>query len=256
MLPDTSPTVRSRRRQRGPRYVARRTWVAWSSGKDSALALARVHGDPDLEVGGLLTTFDVASGNVPLHAIGLDLVRAQAEALRLPLHEVPLPTDSEELQAAALARALDLATKAGVDAVVFGDVHLGWIRERRERAMAGTGIDALFPLWGVPPAELALETVERGIHALIACVDAQAMSASWLGRRYEDFLNALPDSVDPCGENGEFHTFVAAHPGFDAPLDVRLGRVREHERYPSVELHLRHAHPETDREQLKSSDGP
>lgn len=214
-----------------------RVWVAWSSGKDSALVLARLHDDPTVDVVGLLTTVDAETDSIPLHRVPVGLVRAQAVALHCPVHLVPLTPDDAGQHHRAFSHMLAVAREAGVEAVAFGDIHLEWARQRRRDAMEGTGVDAMFPLWGVPPAELADEIIERQIDAVVTCVDSEVLGPEWLGRPYDhEFLTGLPSNADPCGENGEFHTFVTAHPLFDAPLDVHPGETHHDERYPWLDL--------------------
>jgi uncharacterized protein (TIGR00290 family) len=209
--------------------VTERTWVSWSSGKDSTLALAEAREDPSLEVVGLLTTLNRSADRVAMHAVRRELLVAQAEALGLPLHQVDLPWPcSYEEYDRLMTEAVATATAAGVTRMVFGDLFLADVRAYRENALAGTGVEPVFPLWDRPTGELARHMVERGIKATITCVDPRQLDRSFAGRPYDRaLLEELPDAVDPCGENGEFHTFVHDGPGFAAPLDVRVGEVVE-----------------------------
>jgi uncharacterized protein (TIGR00290 family) len=203
--------------------------MSWSSGKDSTLALAVAREDPDLEVVGLLTTLNGAADRVAMHAVRRELLRAQGTALGLPVHEVDLPWPCSNEEYESLMRAaIDAATGQDVSRIVFGDLYLEDVRGYRERALAGTGIEPVFPLWGRPTRALAGEMVDRGIRATLTCVDPRQLDASYAGRAFDRALLAdLPPSVDPCGENGEFHTFVHDGPGFAAPLDVRTGEIVE-----------------------------
>jgi uncharacterized protein (TIGR00290 family) len=203
--------------------------MSWSSGKDSTLALAVAREDPGLEVVGLLTTLNGAADRVAMHAVRRELLRAQADALGLPVHEVDLPSPcAHEEYEALMAGAVAAATSAGVTRMVFGDLFLADIRSYRERALAGTGIEPVFPLWERPTNALAVEMVERGIRATVTCVDPSRLDTSFAGRAFHGrFLSDLPEAVDPCGENGEFHTFVHDGPGFARPLAVRVGEVVE-----------------------------
>jgi uncharacterized protein (TIGR00290 family) len=209
--------------------MADRTWVSWSSGKDSTLALATAREDPGLEVVGLLTTLNTAADRVAMHAVRRELLLAQADAVGLPVHQVELPwpcrnEEYEELMRGALAA----ATADGVTRMVFGDLFLADVRAYREKALAGTGIEPVFPLWGRQTDELAGEMLARGVRATITCVDPRQLDAAFAGRSFgADLLADLPEHVDPCGENGEFHTFVHDGPGFAAPLEVRVGVVVE-----------------------------
>jgi uncharacterized protein (TIGR00290 family) len=209
--------------------VTERTWVSWSSGKDSTLALAEARAGPELEVVGLLTTLNRSAGRVAMHAVRRGLLLAQAGAVGLPVHQVelPWPCSNEEYER-LMTDAVAAATSAGVTRMVFGDLFLADVRAYREEALAGSGIDPVFPLWGRPTRELAGEMLDRGIRATITCVDPRQLDAAYAGRAFDrDLLADLPSGVDPCGENGEFHTFVHAGPGFAAPLDVRVGAVVE-----------------------------
>ena len=209
--------------------MTERTWVSWSSGKDSTLALAEARADPELEVVGLLTTLNRSADRVAMHAVRRELLLAQADAVGLPVHQVelPWPCSNEEYQR-LMSDAVAVARSTGVTRMVFGDLFLADVRAYREEALAGSGIEPVFPLWGRPTSELAVEMLDRGIRATITCVDPRQLDAAYAGRAFDrDLLADLPSGVDPCGENGEFHTFVHAGPGFAAPLDVRVGEVVE-----------------------------
>ena len=203
--------------------------MSWSSGKDSALALHEVREAGDVEVTGLLVTMNASADRVAMHDVRRTLVAAQADALGLPVHFVSLPwpcpnEDYERLMGAACAAAL----ADGATALVFGDLFLEDIRTYREQQLAGTGLTPLFPLWQRPTPQLAQRMIEVGIDAVVTCVDSRALDASFAGRSFDaDFLADLPDGVDPCGENGEFHTLVVSSPDFATPLDVEVGEVVE-----------------------------
>jgi uncharacterized protein (TIGR00290 family) len=208
---------------------ARRAWLSWSSGKDSTLALATAREDPGLEVVGLLTTINADAQRVAMHAVRRSLLAAQADALGLPLHvvELPWPCSNEEYEH-RMAAAVRAARGDGVTRMVFGDLFLADVRAYREQALAGTGLAPVFPLWGRDTAELAGEMVDRGVRATLTCVDPRQLDAGFAGRAYDaDLLADLPPGVDPCGEYGEFHTFVHDGPGFARPLAVRTGEVVE-----------------------------
>jgi len=202
--------------------------MSWSSGKDSALALAEAR-DSGVEVAGLLVTMNATSDRVAMHAVRRRLLEQQAAALRLPLHlvQLPWPCPNEDYER-LMTEALDAARADGVDTIVFGDLFLADIRAYREQQLAGTGITPLFPLWDRPTPELARYMLDVGIDAVLTCVDPKQLPAAYAGRRFDLALLAeLPAGVDPCGENGEFHTFVVDAPGFSAPLDVTVGEVVE-----------------------------
>ena len=204
-----------------------RALLSWSSGKDSAHALHVLRQDAAVEVVGLLTTVNAAANRVAMHAVRRDLLDAQAEAVGLPLLVVPLPFPCpNDVYEAAMAQALAEARERGIEAVAFGDLFLADVRRYREERMAGTGLVPLFPLWGRPTRELAFEMLAAGLHARITCLDPRVMPAALAGREFDrELLEALPAGVDPCGENGEFHTFAWDGPAFARPLLVRGGEV-------------------------------
>jgi len=204
-----------------------RVLLSWSSGKDSAYSLHVLRQNVEVEVVGLLTTVNAAANRVAMHAVRRDLLDAQAEAVGLPLLVVPLPSPCpNEVYEAAMAQALDEARERGVEAVAFGDLFLTDVRRYREERMAGTGLVPLFPLWGRPTRELALEMLAAGLRARISCLDPRVLPPALAGREFDrELLEALPAGVDPCGENGEFHTFAWDGPVFARPLPVRGGEV-------------------------------
>lgn len=201
--------------------------LSWSSGKDSAWTLHVLRQQPDVELVGLLTTFNEAADRVAMHAVRRELAERQAAATGLPLWSVPLPSpcSSEEYEArmrALIAR----AQAAGVAQVAFGDLYLEDVRAYRVRMMAGTGIEPVFPIWCAPeqtPA-LARRMIDAGLRAVLTCVDPRQLDPRFVGRSFDAGLLAeLPAGVDPCGERGEFHSFCHAGPMFEAPIPVRLG---------------------------------
>lgn len=206
-----------------------RAWVSWSSGKDSALALHETLAADEVDVVGLLTTVNTTANRVAMHAVRRELLDAQAAALGLPLHVVELPWPcSNEVYEQQMRTALAVARDVGVTQVVFGDLFLEDIRAYRETALAGSGITPTFPLWGRPTDEVAARILEVGIRAVLTCVDPRQLSADLCGRWYDETLLAeLPAGVDPCGENGEFHSFVAASPDFDRSITVEVDVVVE-----------------------------
>jgi uncharacterized protein (TIGR00290 family) len=205
-----------------------RVLVAWSSGKDSAWALEtlRRQGTP---VSALLTTINEAADRVAMHGVRRALVEAQAESLGVPLWTVPLPwpcTNGE--YEARMAAACRRAVAEGFDRIAFGDLFLRDIREYRERTLAGSGLTPLFPLWDIPTALLARDMIEGGLRARISCLDPKVLDPSFAGREFDGHLLAeLPPGVDPCAENGEFHTFAYAGPMFRRPIPIVAGEVVE-----------------------------
>jgi len=204
-----------------------RVLLAWSSGKDSAFALHVLRKRDDVEVVGLLTTVNETHDRVAMHAVRRTLLEAQAAAAGLPLTLVRIPHPcSDVAYEAAMGRALEEARASGVVGVAFGDLFLEDIRRYREEKMAGTGLRLLFPLWGRPTAGLAREMLDAGLKARITCVDPRVLAGSFAGREFDlPLLADLPAGVDPCGENGEFHTFAWDGPMFGRPVPVRGGEV-------------------------------
>lgn len=207
----------------------KRVLLSWSSGKDSAWALHLLSQRKEVRVVALLTTFNTSADRVAMHAVRRSLAQAQAERAGLPLWsvELPWPCPNAEYEK-LLANACRRARAEGIDAVAFGDLFLREIREYRERQMEGTGLELLFPLWDLPTAQLARDMIAGGIKAKVTCVDPRKLDRSFAGREFDAaFLEALPAGVDPCGENGEFHTFVYNAPCFSRPIDLESGVVIE-----------------------------
>jgi uncharacterized protein (TIGR00290 family) len=207
--------------------MRKRTWLSWSSGKDSAWSLYRLRQRSDIEVTGLVTTVNAQHQRVAMHAVRLSLLQAQAEAAGLPLHVVPIPSPcSNEAYEAAMCRLIEEAKEEGVTHMAFGDLFLEDIRAYRERQLAGTGISPLFPLWQIPTDGLAREMVGSGLRAVITCIDPRHLAPTFAGRTFDaSFLSDLPKGVDPCGERGEFHSFAVAGPMFKHPIEVQIGEV-------------------------------
>lgn len=206
---------------------ARPTWLSWSSGKDSAWTLhtLRREAAAGYEVRALVTTVTPRFGRVSIHGVRIELLRAQAAAAGLPLEIVELPSPCSNVQyEEAMAALVARAERAGVECMAFGDLFLADIRRYRERMLAPTPIEPIFPIWGRSTRTLAREMVDAGLRAVLTCVDPNRLDADFAGRVYDDaLLDELPDAVDPCGENGEFHTFATAGPMFRGVIDVRVG---------------------------------
>jgi uncharacterized protein (TIGR00290 family) len=203
--------------------------MSWSSGKDSTLALHVARQDLKVDVSTLLVTVNAEADRVAMHAVRRSLLEAQAKRLGIPLHVVEIPSPCpNDVYEARMATAMAEAKATGTERVIFGDLFLADIRAYREQALAGSGIEPLFPLWQRPTDALARQMLAAGIRAVLTCVDPKQLAPEFAGRQFDEALLAdLPPSVDPCGENGEFHTFVYDGPGFSSPIGVEVGEVVE-----------------------------
>ena len=208
-----------------------KVWLAWSSGKDSAWALHVVRQSAELEVTALLSTITEPFARVSMHAVREELVDAQARATGLPLLKVYIPSPCpNEVYEAKFGQILSVAKGEGVTGTVFGDVSLEDVRAYRERQLARVDMAAHFPLWGRNTTELAREMVASGLRAYLTCVDPRKIPPEFIGAAFDQtFLEQLPNGVNPCGENGEFHTFCWSGPMFDQPIPVQLGETVERE---------------------------
>jgi uncharacterized protein (TIGR00290 family) len=202
-----------------------KTLLSWSTGKDSAWALHLLRQRADIELVGLVTTINTAFDRVAMHGVRRALVEAQAEAAGLPLHVLPIPYPCpNETYEAVMGEFVARQIAEGVEAMAFGDLFLEDIRRYRETKLAGTGITPLFPVWGLDTVRLPRDMISAGLVAHIACLDPRKLPASLAGRRFDlDLLAELPAGVDPCAENGEFHTFACAGPMFRRPIPVTVG---------------------------------
>jgi uncharacterized protein (TIGR00290 family) len=212
--------------------------LSWSSGKDSAWALQLLRQQPDVQVVALVTTFNSHADRVAMHAVRRTLVEEQAERVGLPLWsvELPWPCSNEEYenQMRILCRH---ATAEGITAMAFGDLFLEEIRNYRIRQLQGTGLTPLFPVWQIPTDRLAREMIGAGVKARLTCLDASKLSKVFAGRDFDlELLRDLPVGIDPCGENGEFHTFVYDGPMFSKPLGVQAGEVIERDGFVFADL--------------------
>ena len=210
-----------------PNAARRKALIAWSSGKDSAWALHEVRRAGGYEVVGALTTVTDEFSRVSMHGVREDLLRDQLEAADLPGRIVripyPCPNDIYERE---MASALAAARADGITHMIFGDLFLQDVRAYRERQLAATGITPVFPLWQRPTAALAREMIGAGVQAHLAVVDLKKLQASFAGRRFDaGLIAALPAGTDPCGENGEFHTFVSAGPMMRRAIPVTVGEI-------------------------------
>jgi uncharacterized protein (TIGR00290 family) len=202
-----------------------KTLVSWSSGKDSAWMVHRLRARGDVEIAALLTTINADANRVAMHAVRVDLVQAQADALGLPLWQVPIPSPCpNETYERAMASAVQRAVNEGYSQIAFGDLFLEDIRRYREERLLGTGLTPIFPLFGSDTKALAREMIDGGLRAKLTCVDTRSLDKHFVGREFDKALIAeLPPGIDPCGERGEFHTFAYAGPMFRHPIAIDSG---------------------------------
>ncbi len=215
-----------------------KTLVSWSSGKDSAFALQEVRATDAYEIVGLLTTVTSAFRRVSMHGVREELLDAQVASLGLPCHKIWIPSPCpNEVYEREMAQVLTQAKRGGVTHVLFGDLFLQDIRSYREKRLAELGLEGVFPLWMRDTARLAREMLDAGVQATLTCVDLRQLDASFAGRPFDDaLLRGLPAGVDPCGENGEFHTFISAGPMLRAPIPVAVGEVVQRDGFAFADL--------------------
>jgi uncharacterized protein (TIGR00290 family) len=216
----------------------KRILLSWSSGKDSAWSLHVLRQRGEYEVVGLLTTFNEEADRVAMHAVRRELVERQSAAAGLPLWAVPLPWPcSNEQYESLMAQACAKAIAEGIDGIAFGDLFLENVRAYRERQLKDTGLRPIFPVWGMPTATLAREMIESGVRAKLTCVDTNKLNGSFAGREFNEALLAdLPGDVDPCGERGEFHSFVYAGPMFNVAMPVTVGETVVRDQFVFADL--------------------
>lgn len=215
-----------------------RVALSWSSGKDSAWTLHRLRQRAEFEVVGLVTTVNTAFDRVAMHAVRRELLQRQAQAAQLPLIEVPLPYPCSNAEYERLMGGLiEEIKRHGVTHMAFGDLFLEDIRRYRERQLAGTGITPLFPLWGEPTRALAQGMIEAGLKAVITCVDPKQLASDYCGRLFDSSLiSSLPEGVDPCGENGEFHSFAFDGPMFCQRIEIDVGQTLQRDGFIFTDL--------------------
>jgi uncharacterized protein (TIGR00290 family) len=220
--------------------VSQRLLLSWSSGKDSAWALHCLRQRSEYQIAGLLTTLNAAFDRVAMHSTRRALLEAQARAAGLPLYPVPLPWPcTNEHYETAMRSACDAAIAGGIEAIAFGDLFLEDVRRYREERLEGTGLKPVFPVWGLDTRQLAEDMIAGGLRARIVCVDPKKLPAEFAGREFDaQFLRDLPPGVDPCGENGEFHSAVYAGPMFSEPIPIETGEVVERDGFVFADVRL------------------
>jgi uncharacterized protein (TIGR00290 family) len=212
--------------------------LSWSSGKDSAWSLHLLRQQGEYEIAGLLTTMNQAFDRVAMHSTRRELVELQAEAAGLPLITAALPWPCSNFEYERIMQGVcRTALEQGVSVIAFGDLFLEDIRAYRERQLQGTGLEPIFPLWQIPTRQLAEEMIAGGLRAKLVCIDPKTLSSDFAGRDFDRQLLAdLPPNVDPCGENGEFHTCVYSGPMFQHEIPVSSGECVEREGFWFADL--------------------
>ncbi len=207
--------------------------MSWSSGKDSAWALHKLQQNPEIEVVGLFCTVNSQFDRVAMHGVRVELLLQQAESIGLPMELIELPYPcSNEAYENIMGEFVEKAKNRDIDYFAFGDLFLDDIRNYRVEKLKDSGIEPIFPLWGLPTDTLSREMIHYGLRTLITCIDPKQTPRHCIGREYnEQFLDSLPKSVDPCGENGEFHSFVYDGPMFTSPIQVSIGETVDRDNF-------------------------
>jgi uncharacterized protein (TIGR00290 family) len=218
----------------------KRTLLSWSTGKDSAWSLHVLRQQKEYEIVGLLTTFNQAVNRVAMHGVRRSLVEAQAKAAGIPLWDVDLPSPCSNADYESIIReTCKSAVRSGIECMAFGDLFLTDIRAYREKQLEHSGLQPIFPVWGIPTRELALSMIKSGVRAKLTCIDSKVLAPEFVGKEFnEQLLSDLPPEIDPCGENGEFHTFVYAGPMLERDLSVEVGEIVSRDGFVFADLTL------------------
>ena len=212
--------------------------LSWSGGKDSSLALYEIQKANSHRVAALLTTITEDYDRISMHGVRRTLLEQQADALGIPLKKILIPKDSTNAIYESRMRALlEEGLRAGIDTVAFGDIFLEDLKLYREKNLAQLGMKGLFPIWKRDSAELARTFINLGFKAVLVCVDTAILDPAFAGRPYDqELLRDLPANVDPCGENGEFHSFAFDGPIFKHKIDHTVGEVVQRDHYCFCDL--------------------
>lgn len=228
--------------------MKKKTLFAWSSGKDSAWALHKLREKSDINLSGLFCTVNKKYDRVAMHGVRVELLKAQAASLNLPLEIIELPDQCSDEEYKKIMTVFIEKSKANhVECFAFGDLFLEDVKNYREEQLKDTGIEPIFPVWGLETKQLAEEMIASGLKTVITCVDTKQAPAELAGQIYsERFLEALPPGADPCGENGEFHSFVFDGPMFHHPLEVEVGESVKRGQFTFIDLQLKKTNRLTD----------
>ncbi len=215
-----------------------KTLVSWSSGKDCAWVLHLLRQDSTIDLRGLFTVVNQKYDRVSMHGARIDLLRRQAKAADMPLSRVYVPDPcTNEAYDAIMGQFIEASRARGITHIAFGDLFLEDIRQYREHQLHGTGIEPLFPLWGIPTLQLASQMLTAGVKAYVSSVDLKQLPACYAGKEWSgEMVKTLPEGVDPCGERGEFHTIVVAGPMFRHPIPITIGEIVEREGFAYADI--------------------
>jgi len=205
--------------------MLRKALMSWSTGKDSAWALHQLRQNPEIDLLGLFCTVSKEFNRVAMHGVRVEILQEQAESIGLPVEiiEVPYPCSNAEYDR-IMGQFVERARNNNIEYFAFGDLFLEDVRNYREEKLKGSGIEPIFPVWGIPTDKLSREMISSGLRAVITCIDPEQTPKEFLGREFnESFLDSLPETIDPCGENGEFHSFVFAGPMFKERIEIVVG---------------------------------
>lgn len=218
--------------------IKKKTLMSWSSGKDSAWALHKLLQNPEIEVVGLFCTVNREFNRVAMHGVSVELLLQQAARIGLPMEliEIPYPCSNEEYEN-IMEKFVEKAKNNAIEFFAFGDLFLEDIRNYREQKLSSCGIKPVFPIWGSPTDALAKEMINNGLKTIITCIDPKQIPQEFVGKEFNDkFLASLPESVDPCGENGEFHSFVYDAPMFNSPIQISVGEIIHRDNFIFADL--------------------
>ncbi len=220
--------------------MKKKTLLSWSSGKDCTYALMKLQQDPEIDLAGLFCTVNSEAERVAMHGVRRELLVEQSKKIGLPIKIIDLPSPcSHEIYCEIMKNFIKEAKEEGVDCFAFGDLFLEDVRNYRIDNMAGSGIEPIFPIWGTETGKLSRKLIDLGIKTKISCIDTRKVEKSFAGKDYDrEFLNSLPRNVDPCGENGEFHTFVYDAPIFSSQIEIEVGQKHESGDFLFMDLKL------------------
>ena len=207
--------------------MKRKTLMSWSSGKDSAWALHKLQQNREIDLAGLFCTVNKQFNRVAMHGVRVELLQKQAKSIGLPLEiiEIPYPCSNAEYEK-IMGQFVERAKSDNIEYFAFGDLFLEDVRNYREEKLEGSGIKPIFPIWGMPTDKLSREMISSGLRAVITCIDPKQTPKEFVGREFnESFLDSLPKTIDPCGENGEFHSFVFDGPMFKEQIEILVGDI-------------------------------